>query len=395
MKTITPKPKGTASKKSTSLITQRVDTTQLAINFNLTSSVKTQAELEAIPIQDRDALTGEVALLSKIVRHPNLLMSSRLELSVLERRIFFLILRELKIVQNTKQEDIKPFTEITFQIHHSQVTDGIVGSTFRKVIDQIQTRKIEWEDSKNNRVADVIFIRSIYANGTIQLLLNYKLFPLFLDLSRGYTDYEIDCALALSSEYAQILYPDFCRVLAFRSEWKLSMDELRRLLNIKPEQYKDFRDFKRRVVDMAVNQINALTDLTITYTILKSVRQAVGFIFTIERKAKVDVSNKVTGRSDRVSEDEINSKEQFRQELEKVLNYDFAKLVGKASQILITQYPSFTAQQRESILTLKDFLHAFIRADVYATTFSGIKDRQAYVAEAVFGYKKGQKRQKN
>lgn len=353
----------------------------LTISFTVTSYITKQEHIDAIPLHERDAMTGEVAAVSKVVRHPNLLMSSRMDLSMLERKIFFLCLREIKAIQAIQSAEIKPFQEINFAVDPKEVTAARVGQSFKKVISDIKKKQIEWNDSKGNRVSDVIYIRSIYVNGVIHLLLNYKLFPLFLDLSRGYTDYEIDNVLALTSEYAQILYPEFCRKLSLRPEWKLTLKELRHLLIIKDGQYLVFRDFKRRVLDTAITQINRLTDLTASYKLVKVGRQVESIVFSFHKAKKLSL--KEQARKELIAE--------INKEVEKVMETNYLKLVSIATDILQRQYPTFTLSQSESIVQNKDLLTNFIRADIYANQLPDIIDRQAYVAEAVFGYKKAKK----
>lgn len=363
---------------------------QLAINFTVVGKVLTPDDIAAIPESERGALTGEVLRLSSIVRHPNELMKRRIDFTVVERRIFFLVLRELKHLQQMNPDAIIPYNEITFAIHPSQLMDFKVSGSFSKIVKGIIRRSLEWDDSQGHTAEAIIFPFATYSNSHINLQLNHKLLPLFLDLSRGYTDYEIDFVLALTSEPAQILYPDFCRLLAFKQEWRISVDELRETLCVKPDSYPQIADFNRYVLDVAMRQINELTDITVEYTPIRSGRKITGYVFSFARKLS-ETNNGVlvgVGVVDRLEE----LKAKIRGEVEQILQRDVSELLPLASEILIKQYPTFTTQQREAILFNKDLLFSFIRNDSYASQMPNIKDRQAYVAEGVFGYKKARKR---
>ena len=51
-------------------------------------------------------------------------------------------------------------------------------------------------------------------------------------------------------------------------------------------EYKAMNDFKKRVLDLAVNEINEKTDLTVSYTQEKRGRTITGFKFTVRMKDK-------------------------------------------------------------------------------------------------------------
>ena len=51
-------------------------------------------------------------------------------------------------------------------------------------------------------------------------------------------------------------------------------------------EYKAMNDFKKRVLDLAVNEINEKTDLTVSYTQEKRGRTITGFKFTVRTKDK-------------------------------------------------------------------------------------------------------------
>ena len=51
-------------------------------------------------------------------------------------------------------------------------------------------------------------------------------------------------------------------------------------------EYNRMCDFKRRILDMAVQEINEKTDLTVSYTQEKRARTITGFKFTVRTKDK-------------------------------------------------------------------------------------------------------------
>ena len=65
---------------------------------------------------------------------------------------------------------------------------------------------------------------------------------------------------------------------------EIAIDDLRKKLGVKPEQYNAMNNFKARVLDHAVKQINEHTDITADYVQHKTGRVITGFTFTFKQK---------------------------------------------------------------------------------------------------------------
>lgn len=78
---------------------------------------------------------------------------------------------------------------------------------------------------------------------------------------------------------------------------KMPMFEIQTMrgqLGIEAHQYKAIKDFKKRVLDVAVNEINLYSDLNVSYTQQKSGRKIVGFYFNIQVKENTQTQTQKT-----------------------------------------------------------------------------------------------------
>ena len=64
------------------------------------------------------------------------------------------------------------------------------------------------------------------------------------------------------------------------------LSQFRGQLGLDDDEYKIMGNFKLRVLDLAVNEINEKTDLTVSYTQEKRARTITGFKFTVRTKDK-------------------------------------------------------------------------------------------------------------
>ena len=75
----------------------------------------------------------------------------------------------------------------------------------------------------------------------------------------------------------------------------MALHELRNSLGVEENQYKLVADFKKRVLDIAVNQINETTDYKIEYEQHKEGRTITGFSFKFKlknSKSKAQIDSK-------------------------------------------------------------------------------------------------------
>ncbi|PRY23500.1 replication initiator protein [Spirosoma oryzae] len=356
---------------------------QLEISF-VSSFFKT-AENESIPAEPRPSLN-----LTRI-REPLRLLTNRTnELSFFERRIYWLVLRELKSIQEIKTEKITPYSQIYFEFHYSEVVSGHVSVTqhLRKILQAFMKRIITLEDPVSGRITDAIAFPVVDywpGKGVIQIKMAPEVIPMFLDMSKGYTSFQLEQALALTSEYAQILFPNLTRYI-HTGFWQISLEEFRKLMCVKDGKYTNFNDIRRRVIDVPLAQINSETNLNVTYDVLKQSRTVVGIRFNIEQKNKP---------GELTADQQAELKRNLNQQFDLIMQLDTADLIAKAGDLLKRHYPSYTPEQRKQILMEEQKLKAFIWADLHVEHGFAKTDAQAYVAESVFNYKKGRKNSTN
>ena len=123
--------------------------------------------------------------------------------------------------------------------------------------------------------------------GTVSFRFADAIIPMLVELERNFTTYEIKQVAELSSSYAMRLYEFFMQHLDKKTGkgWlDISLDDLRFRFGLLPTEYQAMKDFKKRVLELSLKQINTKTDLSATYTQRKQGRVIVGFRFEFERK---------------------------------------------------------------------------------------------------------------
>ena len=99
-----------------------------------------------------------------------------------------------------------------------------------------------------------------------------------------FTQYMLSQTSNLNSVYSVRLYE---LLIQWKTAGKTPVFELslfRGQMGLDDGEYKAMNDFKKRVLDLAVNEINEKTDLTVSYTQEKKGRLIHGFKFTVKHK---------------------------------------------------------------------------------------------------------------
>lgn len=120
--------------------------------------------------------------------------------------------------------------------------------------------------------------------GCVELVFASDVIPLITRLEQRFTEYDIDQVSNLQSKYAVRLYE---LLVQWRSTGKtpmIDLQELRNRLGLSDSEYQRVEAFKRRVLDLAIKQINDNTDLTASYEQHKQGQKIKGFTFKFKCK---------------------------------------------------------------------------------------------------------------
>ena len=116
--------------------------------------------------------------------------------------------------------------------------------------------------------------------------------PLITRLEEHFTKYEAKQVAHLTSKYATRLYE---LLIAWREVGKvpqLELSEFRKRLGLLDNEYTAMSDFKKRVLEPSIKQINEHTDITVTYEQHKKGRIISGFSFKFKQKKQPQIEAK-------------------------------------------------------------------------------------------------------
>ena len=122
--------------------------------------------------------------------------------------------------------------------------------------------------------------------GHIQLTFAPRVIPYITRLESEFTSYRLEKISGMSSAHAVRLYELLVQYLTIGKR-EIELSDLRKSLGL-TDEYKAIKDFKKRVIDVAVAQINEHSDIRVSYTQRKTGRTVSHLIFAIKPEPKSD-----------------------------------------------------------------------------------------------------------
>lgn len=225
-----------------------------------------------------------------LVVKDNNLINASYSLGLVEQRLVLLAIIEAR--ESSRGIDSETFLEIHAQ-HYAERFDVDVKNTYSMLSDAAQTlfnRQVTYMtiDEKRNKpekrvVRWVSGISYVEGAGVLKLRFSPEIVPLITRLEQNFTSYELEQVKALNV-YATRLYE---LLVCWRSTGKtpiIEIEDFRSRIGVLSTEYKLMSDFKKRVFEPAIKQINERTDLTVNYEQHKTGRTISGFSFNFKQK---------------------------------------------------------------------------------------------------------------
>ena len=240
-----------------------------------------------------------------LVVKDNALISASYYLSLTEQRLILLAIIQARAEKLTNSNEFK--VRVSSYINAYGVQDATAYEAIKKATETLRTRYFTFERVVDGEPEKVVsnWVQSIaYAENSSYIKIKFTddVMPLITQLEKHFTSYELEQVKDLTSIYAIRLYEMMMQWRATGKTQQIPIDELRYKLGIEPDQYKQMVNFKKKVLDFAINQINEHTDIKATYEQHKEGRSITGFTFVFKPKPKPKAKGGEVNRDDKTGD---------------------------------------------------------------------------------------------
>lgn len=228
---------------------------------------------------------------SQLVTKANeLIQKSRFNLTLQQQKIILYLISQI----SPFDEDFKLYEFSIAEFCRVCGIDAASGKNYddlKTAIKEIADKSL-WIQTPKGEYTLIRWIEKPYLNtksGIIKIRLDNDMRPYLLQLKANFTCYELIWTLHFKSKYTIRLY-ELVKSIHFHElenyERQYPVDELKRILG--GEGYKEYRDFKRRVLKPSVDEINAYSDKTVEFTEIRQGKKVAMVQFTVSTKDSMD-----------------------------------------------------------------------------------------------------------
>ena len=240
-----------------------------------------------------------------LVVKDNALINASYYLSLTEQRLILLAIIQARAEKMTSSNEFK--VQVSSYINAFGVERSTAYEALQKAVDTLINRRFSYYRIVNDQQEKVTtnWVQSVaYATNESYIKIQFTdaVMPLITQLEKHFTSYQLEQVKDLTSIYAIRLYEMIIQWRATGKTQQIPIDELRHKLGIESDQYKQMVNFKKKVLDFAIDQINEHTDIKASYDQHKEGRSITGFTFTFKEKSKPKAKGGEVNRDDKTGD---------------------------------------------------------------------------------------------
>ena len=229
-----------------------------------------------------------------LVVKDNALINASYNLEVTEQRLILLSIIRARETGQGISSDSKLEIHASDYASRFDVTKEAAYNALKNAVNNLFERKFSFKEIHKDTNKEIV-VKSRWVSriayiddlATLEVTFAPDVVPLITRLEKHFTSYQLKQVAQLTSKYAIRLY-EF--LIAWRNVGKtpvISLSEFREKLGLEINEYQKMVNFKSRVLEPAIKQINELTDIHVKYEQYKTGRSISGLSFTFKHK-KID-----------------------------------------------------------------------------------------------------------
>ena len=213
----------------------------------------------------------------------NQVIEASYQLSAVEQRIVLAAISRIPKNQPITDDELYPVS--VDELKQLGVHEKTAYRDLKEGINRLYERSINLSiDDKSIKMRWVQEIQFLDSQSVIGIRFSKPILPFISNLSREFTKYALSDIAGINSGYGIRIYE---LLVQYRQIGKreISVESLRTMLEL-GKKYPLFADFKKRVIDTAIDQINEYSPLKVSYEQKKTGRKVTHIIFSFKEKSK-------------------------------------------------------------------------------------------------------------
>lgn len=213
----------------------------------------------------------------------NQVIEASYQLSAVEQRIVLAAISRIPKNQPITDEELYPVS--VNELKQLGVHEKTAYRDLKEGINRLYERSINLSiEDKSIKMRWVQEIQFLDSQSVIGIRFSKPILPFISNLSREFTKYALSDIAGINSGYGIRIYELLVQYKQIGKR-EISVENLRTMLEL-GNKYPLFADFKKRVIDTAIDQINEYSPLKVTFEQKKTGRKVTHILFSFEEKTK-------------------------------------------------------------------------------------------------------------
>lgn len=194
------------------------------------------------------------------------------------------------------------------KIFNVSTKSGAAYRALKSAADELFEATFKWQSKDENGKQEINISRFVqritYVEEAayVKIMFSQDIMPLITRLDKRYTEYDLIQISDLKSGYSLRIFEMFMQWVGNKTPPIINLEDFRERLGLPENKYSSMGDFKKRVLDPSVEEINLKTNLEASYEQKKEGVKIVGF--RLISKHKKPIKNKVIDANKEVKSEE-------------------------------------------------------------------------------------------
>lgn len=219
---------------------------------------------------------------NNVITKSNVLIEANYKLTTTEQKIVLYLVSKVRKDDHDFQTYTLPIKQFCELLGHNGTPKY---SEMRKITKKLIGKVIEIKEGKKlKQMSWLSYVEYNENEGSVNLSFDPRLKPYLLELKREFTSYKLKNVMELKSSYSIRIY-EILKKWQMIKEVDISLDELRRMVGA-VDKYKEYHNFKKRVLKSSQEEIAEKTDISFDYVEIKKGRKVSSIRFTIHSRVQ-------------------------------------------------------------------------------------------------------------
>lgn len=230
---------------------------------------------------------------NEVVKNNNFIRCSN-NLTAIQRKSFAIMLKTaIEVIKESGEQKYytMPLVEYRKIMGHPE---SMPTKYIAKELEELMAKIIKWDLKPNGRGVRSVMLAGFEINihgNTGFLKWEFSNFLIDKILESGYTPLKLSVVLDFDSKYALALYENLQMFRKFKHH-SFDLQEFREIMGVEENEHKRMDNFKRKVLNVAINEVNEKSDMKIYCDEIKRGAKIIGFRFSWENLSLEEIQKR-------------------------------------------------------------------------------------------------------